>query len=51
MESRDYVKLLNAPLGREADVLRSKMQYVIRGVGLNLVSASKKRTLYRRTII
>ena len=45
MESRDYVKLLDAPLGSEADVLRSKMQYVIRGVGLNLVSASKKMGL------
>ena len=45
MESRDYVKLLDAPLGSEADVLRSKMQYVIRSVGLNLVSASKKMGL------
>lgn len=45
MESRDYVKLLDAPLGSEADVLRSKMQYVIRGAGLNLVSASKKMGL------
>lgn len=45
MESRDYVKLLDEPLDSEADTLRSKIQYVIRGVGLNLVSASKKMGL------
>lgn len=45
MKPMDYLSLLNKPLGDEADILKSKIQIVIRDFGLNLLSASKKMGL------
>ena len=45
MKTIDYLSLLNRPLGEEANILRSKIQFVIRDMGLNILSASKKMGL------
>ena len=45
MKKMDYLSSLSKPLGDEADLLKSKIQIVIRDLGLNLLSASKKMGL------
>jgi hypothetical protein len=45
MKKIDYLSSLSKPLGDEADLLKSKIQIVIRDLGLNLLSASKKMGL------
>jgi hypothetical protein len=45
MKAIDYLSLLSRPLGEEADILRRKIQFVIRDMGLNILSASKKMGL------
>lgn len=45
MKAIDYLSLLSRPLGEEADILRRKIQFVIRDMVLNILSASKKMGL------